>query len=69
MLDIEQYLLQIASQKEQATALAMASAVCEGKEMSEKLAGLPDGSGEVHRELRWEQVKAAHERLVQHRIN
>jgi len=56
------------SQQEQITALAMAIAVCERRDMSEKIAGLVEGLREVQRKLRWEQEKAEQERLVQRRI-
>jgi len=55
------------SQKEQVMALAMAIAVCEGRD-SEKAGRLVQGLREVQRKIRWEQEKAEQERLVQRRI-
>ena len=56
------------SQKEQVTVLAMAIAVCEGGDMSKKIASLVEGLREVQRKIRWEHEKVEQERLVQRRI-
>ena len=55
------------SPKEQVTALAMAIAVCEGRD-SEKAERLVQGLREVQRKIRWEQEKAEQDRLIQRRI-
>ena len=56
------------SGREQVQALAMAIAVCEGRELSNKMAELVKGLRELQRKIRWETEQAEQERLIQRSI-